>query len=216
MVFIGLTSVLVSCASMKVAENQNKITENQNEIASTEFQPFFYVSYDYQMKNDKLVQKNLSVYNVGAPIANARVNISEFLVVERSNNGENVKDVFRISGYYFVRNPTGQPEGKLHTAWAHDNVVLEKKLHDMVSTQWFSGEFGHTELEIVAAIKIEYQNRLGVSESKYFLNDQLVNLDEYERFTSSAPDSFPTNISSLSVSGLLDNKYSVKTKKASL
>ncbi len=203
MVFIGLASVLVSCASIKVAENQN-------EIASTEYQPFFYVSYDYGMQSDGLVQKDLNIYNIGAPIANAQIHISEFLVVKRMDNGESFKDIFRMSGCYFVRNPTGQPEGKLLTTWAYDNVKLEARLHESVATKEFSDEFGYTELEIVAAIKIEYQNRLGLSETKYFLNDQLVNSNEYKKFISSPVDNFPSDISTLSVSELL-RKLSART-----
>ncbi|CAM3035476.1 hypothetical protein [Vibrio mytili] len=203
MLFIGLASVLVSYASMKVAENQNK-------IASTEYQPFFYVSYDYEMKNQRLVQKSINVYNIGAPIANARVQIKEFLAVKQMRNGKDVKDIFPIVGYYFVRNPTGQPKGKLLTAWAHENVRFESLLYDSVSTKEFQEEFGYTGLEIVAAIKIEYQNRLGLSETQYFLNDQLVDSKEYQLFVSSPADSFSKDISKLSVSELLRN-LSVRT-----
>ncbi|MGR5507944.1 hypothetical protein ACPV5P_20140 [Vibrio mediterranei] len=143
LIFIGLMSVLVSYASLKVAENQNR-------ISSTEYRPFFYVSYGYETVNNWLIYKSLDVYNIGAPVANAKVHVREFLVVNRINNGENFEEVFPILGYYFIRNPTGKPTGLLHTAWASENVKLEANLHEEVSTKEFSDEFGFTELKVSA------------------------------------------------------------------
>ncbi|MGR5509143.1 hypothetical protein ACPV5P_26320 [Vibrio mediterranei] len=58
-------------------------------------------------------------------------------------------------------------------------------------------------MKIVAAVKIEYKNRLGALENKYFLNDRSVELNDYDLFISNTADRFPSDISELSVSELL-------------
>lgn len=196
MLFIGAASVFISVASMQVAKIQNDIT-------ATEYLPFFYVSYEYVMKGEKLNQKSLSVYNIGAPIANAKVDIDEFIVVNNTVDGEHSENIIPVSGFYFVNNPTGQPTGKIHTAWAQENVEDEAKLHEITYEPGFSEEFGSTELEIVAAVKVYYLSRLGTAGNKFFLNDRQVDEEEYKNFISRAYKRFPFNISEFKLKELM-------------
>lgn len=179
--------VVVSVAALVVAYNSYLISQSQLSVATIGVEPHFYIDevplYDETTKSWH--ERELKIFNVGAPVANINTSVNTFYKV--NDYGEIGEKWIPLSGYYYVSFRTGEPKGKLST---HIGMKNAEKDFNVTFINYRNQNSDYVDIELMHVVFISYRSFDGTKKEVCFLNEKLVDcisVNEYRRKASDMP-----------------------------
>lgn len=179
--------VVVSIAALIVAYSSYLIAQSQLFVATIAVEPHFYVDevplYDEATKSWD--ERELKVFNVGAPVANISTGVNTFYKI--NDYGDIGEKWIPLSGYYYASFRTGEPKGKLST---HKGMKNSEKDFKATFIHFRSQNADYVDIELMHIVFISYRAFDGAKKEVCFLNEGLVDcisVKEYRRKSIGSP-----------------------------
>jgi len=173
--FKEMAPVIVSVAALIVAYQSYRISENQLAISTVRVQPHFYVDEVaiYDEKAESWTERELKVFNIGAPVANIRPMINSFYKI---NDYKDVGEKWiPINGYYFAAFRTGEPKGKISTHKGYKNAA---KNFNATFIQFRDNNSEYIDIVLKHIVFISYLSFDGIDKHVCFLDKLRVNCSD--------------------------------------
>lgn len=163
--------LIVSIAALIVAYNSYLISQSQLNVATIGVEPHFYVDEVpiYDEKRSSWHERELKVFNVGAPAANISTSVNTFYKVK--DYGEIGEKLIPLSGYYYASFRTGEPKGKLSTHIGKKNAEKDFKATFM---HFRDENSDYIDIQLMHAVFVSYRAFSGARKEVCFLNQRLV------------------------------------------
>ena len=178
--------LIVSVAALIVAYNSYSIAQSQLNVATIGVEPHFYVDevpiYDEATKSWH--ERELKIFNVGAPAANISTNVSTFYKV--NGYGEIGERLIPLSGYYYAVFRTGEPKGKLSTHIGRKNA---EKDFNATFTHFRDKNSEYVDIQLMHAVFVSYRAFNGDKKEVCFLGQRLVECKSMNKYRQSPTDS---------------------------
>ncbi|MCR9966069.1 hypothetical protein [Vibrio antiquarius] len=199
--FETLAPVLLGVAAVLVSISSYMLTEKQLRVASLEAEPHFYLKevYLYDEKLKKAYEQELRIFNSGAGISKFDASLSTMVEVEFYNKQGKQIEYIPLYGYYNGWYPSSEPKGELTLIKGHLN---NEKFFDVIwalNDPEFTKKNGIVFLRLRHAVEIEYENMLGESGKKYFVDHSSVTKEQYASFMSNLEPLKAINLSDLNI-----------------
>jgi len=195
--------LIVSIAALIVAYNSYLISQSQLNVATIGVEPHFYVDEVpiYDEKTSSWHERELKIFNVGAPAANISTSVNTFYKVK--DYGEIGEKLIPLSGYYYASFRTGEPKGKLSTHIGKKNAEKDFKATFM---HFRDHNSDYVDIQLMHAVFVSYRAFDGVRKEVCFLDQRLVECESMNKYRRRITDS-PLELDGLTYKKLIA-KYS--------
>jgi hypothetical protein len=185
-VIISSASLLTSLATAYFAYQIGTAQVNAQKI---QYSPVFTFRKDYEKYEGKDIYKTeyLSVENEGYPILNFKVSLDTVLTLKLTDYNKAGSDI-AISlptDYFLGQSSSSGGKGRLAFFIGNENLSLDKKMNLQIANFNKENNFKKFIIQTTNTIvKIRYTDASEETKTKYFIDEQSVDRDEYEKIHS--------------------------------
>ncbi len=184
--FIGAITVLLTCVSINLTQQQTEIQKQQAILIKNERQPIFMVTFPLQKlsNTEKFDTETIEIYNNGNIFKRLDFDIQMFYNLEYKIPKQNINESYYIPirGYYFAQFRFQSFTGKLVEGFLKNNHLNFIRIYNETIEK--SKDETYYFIKKITLTKLYYQDIDNDYDTIYFNNGSEINKSEYDDIVS--------------------------------